>query len=157
MTRDDDEPVSADAPNRLLWALRRAELGARALKEQRLRPLGLATAHYSLLMSVHGEPGLTGAELARRLDVTPQAVASLVTRLVDKGQLERQSHPRHRHVQELHLTDAGRQVLMSADVVVDSIEKQITERLGPDDAARLTALLEAAIDAVRETKPGTEP
>lgn len=46
---------------------------------------------------------------------------------------------------------------MSADVVVDSIEKQITERLGPDDAARLTALLEAAIDAVRETKPGTEP
>src|SRR6188474_238482 len=102
MTRNDDEPVGVDAPNRLLWALRRAELGSRALKEQRLRPLGLVPAHYSLLMSVHSEPGLTGAELARRLDVTPQAVASLVARLVDKGQLERRSHPRHRHVQELH-------------------------------------------------------
>jgi DNA-binding MarR family transcriptional regulator len=122
-----------------------------------LRPLGLATAHYSLLMSVHSEPGLTGAELARRLDVTPQAVASLVTRLVDKGQLERQAHPRHRHVQELHLTDSGRQVLASADVVIDSIERQIIERLGPADAARLTALLEETIDAVRETKPDAEP
>lgn len=153
MTRDEDEPVGDDAANRLLWALRRAELGARALKEQQLRPLGMAPAHYSLLMSVHSDPGLTGAELARRLDVTPQAVASLVTRLVDKGQLERRSHPRHRHVQELHLTDAGRQVLKSADAVIVSIEHQITERLGPDGTARFTALLEEVIDAVREPKP----
>jgi DNA-binding MarR family transcriptional regulator len=152
MTRDEDEPVAAEAQNRLLWALRRAELGARALKEQRLRPLGMVPAHYSLLMSVHGEPGLTGAELARRLDVTPQAVASLVTRLVDKGQLERRSHARHRHVQELHLTDAGRELLKSADAVIVSIEQQVIDRLGPDSAARFTALLEEVIDAVRDTK-----
>jgi DNA-binding MarR family transcriptional regulator len=152
MTRDDNEPIAAGAPNRLLWALRRAELAARALKEQRLRPLGMAPAHYSLLMLVHTEPGLTGAELARRLDVTPQAVASLVSRLEDKGQLERRSHPRHRHVQELHLTDAGRKVLKSADAVIASIERQVTERLGPDSTARFTALLEEVIDAVRDTK-----
>ncbi|WP_158852705.1 MarR family winged helix-turn-helix transcriptional regulator [Saccharothrix deserti] len=152
MTRDDDEPVGADAPNRLLWALRRAELGARALKDQRLRPLGMVPAHYSLLMSVHTEPGLTGAELARRLDVTPQAVASLVARLVDKGQLERRSHPRHRHIQELHLTDAGREALKSADAVIASIEHQITERLGPDNAARFAALLDEVIDEVRDSK-----
>jgi DNA-binding MarR family transcriptional regulator len=153
MTRDDDEPVDADAPNRVLWALRRAELATRTLKEQRLRPLGMATAHYSLLMSVHTDPGLTGAELARRLDVTPQAVASLVTRLVDKGQLERRSHPRHRHIQELHLTDVGRQALKSADAVITSIEHRITERLGPDDTARFTALLDEVIDEVRDTNP----
>jgi DNA-binding MarR family transcriptional regulator len=150
MTRDDDEPVGADAPDRLLWALRRAELAARARKEQLLRPLGLAAAHYSLLMSVHTEPGLTGAELARRLDVTPQAVASLVTRLVDKGQLERRSHPRHRHIQELHLTDTGRTVLKSADDVIASIEHRITERLGAGDAARFTELLGEVIEAVRD-------
>ncbi|MBB5782990.1 MarR family winged helix-turn-helix transcriptional regulator [Nonomuraea jabiensis] len=152
MTRDDDEPVGADATGRLLWALRRAELAVRALKEQRLRPLGMAPAHYSLLMLVHTEPGLTGAELARRLDVTPQAVASLVTRLVDKGQLERRSHPRHRHVQELHLTDAGRQALKSADAMIVSIEHQIIERIGPDSAAQFTAMLGEVIDAARDTK-----
>jgi DNA-binding MarR family transcriptional regulator len=94
--------------------------------------------------------------LARRLDVTPQAVASLVTRLVDKGQLERRSHARHRHVQELHLTDAGRELLKSADAVIVSIEQQVVERLGPDSAARFTALLEEVIDAVRDTKSDTK-
>ena len=152
MTRNDDEPIGADAPKRVLWALRRAELGARGLKEQRLRPLGMVPAHYSLLMLVHTEPGLTGAELARRLDVTPQAVASLVTRLIDKGQLERRVHPRHRHIHELHLTDAGRGALKSADVVIAAIERQITERLGPENAATFTALLEDVIDVVRDTK-----
>ncbi|WP_234329784.1 MarR family transcriptional regulator [Streptomyces viridochromogenes] len=49
----------------------------------------MAAAHYSLLIAVHVDPGLAGAELARRLNVTPQAVASLVTRLEGRGQLER--------------------------------------------------------------------
>ena len=152
MKQHDDEPVGGDAPNRLLWALRRAELAARTLKNQQLRPLGMAAAHYSLLMLVHTEPGLTGAELARRLDVTPQAVASLVARLDDKGQLERRVHPRHRHIQELHLTDAGREALKSADAKVATIEDRITRRLGPDEAARLTKLLDEVIDAVRDIR-----
>ena len=152
MTRRDDEPVGGDAPGRVLWALRRAELAARTLKNQQLRPLGMAAAHYSLLMLVHTEPGLTGAELARRLDVTPQAVASLVARLDDKGQLERRAHPRHRHIQELHLTDAGREALKAADGAIATIEDRITDRLGPDEAARLTRLLDDVIDAVRDTK-----
>lgn len=149
MTRDEDEPVDAAAMDRMLWALRRAEGAVQALKERQLRPLGMAPAHYSLLISVHTEPGLTGAELARRLNVTPQAVASLVARLTEKGQLERRAHPRHQHVQELHLTDSGREALKSADAVIASIEEQITTRLGPDNAARLTALLNEVVDTVR--------
>lgn len=152
MSPDDNELVDRDAPNRLLWALRRAELATRTLKNQQLRPLGMATAHYSLLMLVHTTPGLTGAELARRLDVTPQAVASLVTRLENKGQLDRRSHPRHRHIQELHLTDTGREALRAADAMVAAIEDKITQRLGLDDTARLTALLDEVIDAARDTK-----
>ena len=52
-----------------------------------MRSLGMAVSHYQLLILVHNEPGLTGAELARRLTVTPQAVASLVARLEGKGQV----------------------------------------------------------------------
>ncbi|MER5375819.1 MarR family transcriptional regulator [Streptomyces sp. NPDC002553] len=150
MTRHEEEPVGKGALDRVSWALRRAELATQARKEQRLRPLGLAASHYTLLISVHVEPGLTGAELARRLNVTPQAVASLVARLESRGQLERREHPRHRHVQELHLTDDGREVLRAADEVIADIEHRITDALGPDDAARLRALLNRVEEAARD-------
>ncbi len=148
---DDERPIAADALDRVTWALRRAEWAVQARKDQRLRPLGLAAAQYTLLISVHSDPGLTGAELARRLNVTPQAVASQVARLDERGQLERRPHPRHRHVQELHLTDAGRDSLRDADAMIVEIEQQIAEKLGPEKAAQLRALLEEVADAVRET------
>ncbi|MCX5529661.1 MarR family transcriptional regulator [Streptomyces sp. NBC_00006] len=150
MTRHDEDPVGPNALDRITWALRRAELAVQTLKEQRLRPLGLAASHYMLLISVHSEPGLTGAELARRLNVTPQAVASLVTRLEGRGLLERREHPRHRHVQELHLTDAGRDVLRAADRVIADIERQITDGLDREEAAQLRGLLDQVADVARK-------
>ncbi|GGV66422.1 MarR family transcriptional regulator [Streptomyces longisporoflavus] len=150
MTRNDEDPVGAGALDRVTWALRRAELAVQTLKEQRLRPLGLAASHYTLLISVHSEPGLTGAELARRLNVTPQAVASLVARLESRGQVERREHPRHRHVQELHLTDAGRAMLREADAVIAGIELQITGALGPKGSAQLRDVLDQVADVARE-------
>ncbi|MFC9502786.1 MarR family winged helix-turn-helix transcriptional regulator [Streptomyces sp. NPDC057002] len=150
MSQDDERPVAADALSRVTWALRRAEWAVQARKEQRLRPLSIAAAQYTLLISVHTDPGLTGAELARRLYVTPQAVASQVARLEERGLLERRPHPRHRHVQELHLTDTGMEVLRQADAVIMDIEQQITEKLGPERHAHLTALLNEAADVVRE-------
>ncbi|AKZ60413.1 putative MarR-like transcriptional regulator [Streptomyces ambofaciens ATCC 23877] len=115
-----------------------------------MRPLGLAASHYTLLISVHSEPGLTGAELARRLNVTPQAVASLVARLESRGQVERREHPRHRHVQELHLTEAGRETLRAADKAIADIELRIIEGLGLKESAQLRGLLDQVADVARE-------
>ncbi|MFG2004931.1 MarR family winged helix-turn-helix transcriptional regulator [Spirillospora sp. NPDC048911] len=150
MRRNDEEPVGPAALDRVTWALRRAELAVQTLKEQRLRPLGLAASHYTLLISVHSEPGLTGAELARRLNVTPQAIASLVARLEGRGQVERREHPRHRHVQELHLTDAGRETLRAADKVIAGIEQQITAGVGRQESTRLRELLDQVADVARK-------
>lgn len=150
VTGNDEDPVGAGALDRVTWALRRAELAVQTLKERRLRPLGLAASHYTLLISVHSEPGLTGAELARRLNVTPQAVASLVARLESRGQVERREHPRHRHVQELHLTEAGRETLRAADKAIADIELRIIEGLGLKESAQLRGLLDQVADVARE-------
>ena len=129
------------------WALRRAELAVQGAKEQQLRSLGMAPAHFSLMMCVRARPGLTGAEAARQLHVTPQAVASLVARLEGRGQLERRTHPRHRHVQELHLTEAGHEVLVAATRIVAEIERRIIDRLGADATVQLKGLLNDVTDA----------
>jgi DNA-binding MarR family transcriptional regulator len=74
----------------------------------------------------------------------------LVARLESRGQLERREHPRHRHVQELHLTDAGRELLHAADEVIADIEDQITRVLGPGDTAQLRTLLSHVTEAIRD-------
>ncbi|MCI2957912.1 MarR family transcriptional regulator [Agromyces atrinae] len=131
-----------DPRDRVIWALRRAELAVQNLKDRQLRSIGMAASHYALLVSVSAEPGLAGAALARRLNVTPQAIASLVTRLEDRGWVERRAHARHTQVQELHLTDEGRAALEQADAIVADIEHQVITLLGASESEQLHSLLE---------------
>jgi DNA-binding MarR family transcriptional regulator len=53
-------------------------------------------------------------------------------------------------VQELHLTDAGREALRGADAVITDIERQITDHLGPGATAQLRALLSEVSASVRD-------
>ena len=132
------------------WALRQASMAVLAFTDRRLRAMDLGTPHYSLLATIDDEPGRSAAEAARRLHVTPQAVASLAAKLEDRALVERRPHPRHHHVQELHLTDAGRDALHSAKGAVEVLEQRIRQELGPEDTARLIALLNRAADATKD-------
>ena len=143
---------------RIIWALRRAELAVQSLKDRQLRPAGMAASHYALLVSVDSEPGLAGATLARRLNVTPQAVASLVAKLVERGLIERRHHPRHPHVQELHLTDAGRDALQYADSVMERIEQHVLDLLGVQQGEEFRLMLETLASALPSLRDGeTQP
>ncbi|MDI2127671.1 MarR family winged helix-turn-helix transcriptional regulator [Yinghuangia seranimata] len=128
--------------NRIIWAARQAGLAMTASKERRLKPLGLASAHYSVLSAVSEQPGVTGAELARDLGVTPQNVVGLVKRLTDRGLIERRAHSRHKQVLEMWLTPAGEAVLVKADAELAALEKTIADILGDDRAEQLRLLLE---------------
>ncbi|MDQ0647062.1 DNA-binding MarR family transcriptional regulator [Microbacterium natoriense] len=138
-----DSSNSSDPRARTVWALRRAELAVQGLKERQLRPVGITASHYALLVSIDSEPGLAGATLARRLNITPQAIASLVARLVERGFIERRPHPRHPNVRELHLTDEGRRSLSRADDVVQRIEQRVEDLLGTVQADELRVMLDA--------------
>ena len=139
---DSSTGENSAARDRVIWALRRAELAVQNVKDKQLREIGLLGSHYTLLVSVDAEPGLAGATLARRLNVTPQAIASLVSRLEGRGFIERRLHPRHPHVQELHLTDEGRAALHEADVIVERIERQVIDELGAVEADHLRLVLD---------------
>lgn len=133
--------IDAGAGDRVVWALRRAFHAVEADKEQRLRAVGMAPAHYAILINLVHSPGVTAAELARRLGVTPQNVAALVGKLASRGMLVRREHERHSHIRELHLTDAGRAAVHAADLQVTDLERDLVADLGAD-AAVLRELLE---------------
>jgi DNA-binding MarR family transcriptional regulator len=143
---DEQEKISAaEALDRAGWVLRRADLLVQAAKERSLKPVGLSTAQYSLLMHVHVYPGLNGAELGRLMGVTTQAVALLAGKLQANGLLERRAHPRHRNIQEFALTQEGQQVLETAYTGVGGVEDRLRAALGPKDTARLRELLGTVI------------
>ncbi|GAB3379616.1 MarR family winged helix-turn-helix transcriptional regulator [Amycolatopsis echigonensis] len=149
----DTAPSSEDVFARVAWALRRADLTLQTAKERPLREVGVPGSHYSVLISLHTNPGVTGAELARLLSVTPQAVALLIGKLTDRGLVERRTHPRHRAVQELHLTDAGRAELAKAEHIVSDLEQHIRESLGLKRYRQLRELLGQVIDELPNWEP----
>lgn len=125
----------------MLYALRLAHQAVEAAKDERLRPTGVTPAHYAALINIHGRPGLTNAELARALGVTPQNVTGLVGRLLDRGLVERTPHAVHDNVRELRLTDDGRTRLAAADAEVNAMEAELAAHLGPEGSAQLRTLL----------------
>ena len=129
------------APDRVLYALRLTYQRVEAAKEERLRPTGVTPAHYAALINIQARPGLTGAELARALGVTPQNVTGLVGRLTDRGLVERRTHAQHDHVLEIHLTDEGRARLAAADAEVNILEADLVARLGGEASTQLRTLL----------------
>lgn len=142
-----DADVETAEP-RVIWLLRRAFHAVEATKEIRLRATGVTPAHYAILISIGTSPGLTSAEVARRLQVTPQNIAGLVSKLESAGWVARRPHPLHAHVRELHLTKDGEAALARADSVVSQLEADVTSQLSDNDKTGLRqALLQLEQDA----------
>lgn len=139
------DPVHAIAPaDRLLTAIKKAEQATQQAKEGAIARAGLTKAQYNALLILADAPGLTGAELARRCFVTPQAMNETVRRLERDGYIERQRHPTHQHVLEVLLTPAGKKALSKADAEVLALEHALRGVLDADDRAVLVAHLARA-------------
>jgi DNA-binding MarR family transcriptional regulator len=81
-----------------------------------MKDRGVSTAQIGALRQLANEPGLSGAELARRLLISPQGVQLALTALERRGLLERKQDPQHARILRAYLTDEG---LMLADTVVN--------------------------------------
>lgn len=133
--------------------LRQADLALLAVKERPLRKVGVSGSLYAVLINLQVTPGLTGAGLARAVGVTPQAIAPLVGKLVGRGLIERRAHPRHTNVQELHLTDSGRQEVAGADRIMVDLDLHLHRSLGDESYQHLGELLEKVIEYVQTWTP----
>jgi len=129
------------AAERLLTAIKLAEVSTQAAKEAVLTRTGVTKAQYNALLVLHDSPGLTSAELARRCFVTPQSMNETVGRLERDGYVSRQQHDTHRHVVEIRITPAGKEVFRAADKVVVGLERRLRRELSDDELETLGDLL----------------
>lgn len=103
----------------ILWLLKQAFYFSLTTVNEAVSEHGVSTAQIGVLRQLSNEPGLSGAELARRLLITPQGVQLALTALEKRGFVERKQDPQHGRILQAYLTDRGRQVAVA--VVHDAI------------------------------------
>ncbi|MCX4553524.1 MarR family transcriptional regulator [Streptomyces sp. NBC_01387] len=99
-------------------------------------PIGLSASQWAVLCLIDEQPGIAGAEIARRSDVSPAAVTTMLGRLQAAGLAERRSQPRGRIVGTF-LTESGRRQLREGNIVAREVERELTEPLGRESLARV--------------------
>ena len=126
------------------YLLRQAWNAFSAALETALRAHRLSGAQYAALSVLARNPGLSGAELARACNTTPQAINGVVANLEREGLVERRAHPTHGRILQASLTDEGRRRLDQATPAVRRVERTIETGLTPDDMVVVKAWLVAA-------------
>ena len=105
----------------------------------------LTFAHLSTLYAIDAEPGLAGAELARRGSVTAQTMNTILHRMERDGQLERRPHPSSSRADSWFVTARGSKQLDHAKVVGKVIWRKMLAALKEREVAQLQNLLQRCI------------
>ena len=132
-------PVSSEQC--LSFLVRHAWLSMRTVVAGALGEHGLSVAQYGTLLIVEEQPGVTVAEIARKVGSARQSANELLTGLERAGLVERRSHPRDRRAQQVFLTDAGRERLAAATPDVQQAEAHLEAEFSAGDRAAVRAWL----------------
>ncbi|MFV8048093.1 MarR family winged helix-turn-helix transcriptional regulator [Mycobacterium sp. 48b] len=135
-----------DLTENTLWWLKQAFYFSLTEVNESVKEHGVTTAQIGVLRQLANQPGLSGAELARRLLITPQGVQLALTALEKRGLVERKQDPQHGRILQVFLTDEGRAV--ASAVVADAVaaHERVFGVLSDDEQEQLKALLRRVIE-----------
>jgi DNA-binding MarR family transcriptional regulator len=129
-------------PDQVLpWTVVRAGHAMARLFLERLAEIGLKPHLFGILVHLSREPGLSSAELARRVLVTPQSMGSLLRGLEQDGLVRRPGAGRRGQRLPTELTAEGRAALGRVWPVVADLNDPATLGLTAEESAQLNRLL----------------
>lgn len=117
------------------YLLRQAANAHRTRVEQALGDLRITHPQFSVMTMLDAYPGHSNADLARLALLTPQTMSVIVANLLKSGIAERRAHEVHGRIQQLGLTDQGRQLLSRAKTLVYALEEDMLADVPPDARA----------------------
>jgi DNA-binding MarR family transcriptional regulator len=122
------------------------ELGV-ARSSAELGAPGLRAAHMQVLPHLDLS-GTRATEIARRMDISKQAVGELLDEIEAFGVIERVPDPTDGRARIVRFTERGRAGLLVGLGVLAGIEAELAARIGADTVARLKADLSVALPAI---------
>jgi DNA-binding MarR family transcriptional regulator len=111
----------------------------------RLRRLDVSLAHSVILAELVAEPGITGAELARRGFVTAQSMNTILRRLEEEGAIERRPNPANQRADSWFITKLGQTRFDRARVVAKSVWRGAFESFKDHEIVQLQNLLQRCL------------
>ncbi|MPQ98444.1 MarR family transcriptional regulator [Modestobacter sp. I12A-02628] len=145
---DPVDPLHRDPASSTLFVVGRAGRAATAVFGDRLAAVGLRPHTFAVLLHLSREPTSTSAELARRLEVTPQSMGTLLHGLAGAGWVERTAGARRGQRIDVRLTDAGRAALHRTRPVLEHLSDPALLGLTPAEARTLHTLLDRVVSAL---------
>ncbi|MCU7726245.1 MarR family transcriptional regulator [Actinoplanes sp. KI2] len=124
------------------FLVRHAWLALRGVVAEALVQHDLSVAQFASLLMLEEVPGLSVADVARKVSTARQSANEMLGGLERAGLVERRPHPSDRRTQQIFLTDAGRQRLAEAVPTVQAVEARLAAGFTADEIAVVNAWLQ---------------
>lgn len=111
----------------------------------RVEKIEMSFAHFLALVTLQSEPGVAGAEIARRAFVTAQTMNTILRRLESDGDIERRPHPNNARADSWFITKTGQGRLDRAKVIGKAVWLRMLSVLGPAEIVQMQDMLERCI------------
>jgi len=131
----------AGLTHHLGYLVRRAQLWIFQDFVRTLADLDIRPAQYSVLTVIDANAGLTQMALANALGIERARLVHLLNGLEERRLVRRLASTNDRRSHALHLTAEGRRMLAEAKLKASEHEKNLAERVGPDNRKQLLSLL----------------
>ncbi len=136
MTEVDDEPLG--------YLLQRVATSLRAeVTSAALEPVGVSFPQYICMRVLSHSPGRSNADLAREVNVSPQAMNMVVRGLQERGLVNRPATVASGRSLPAELTREGIALLKRTDAGIRDAERKVLAPLRPEQRTHLKKLLAA--------------
>jgi DNA-binding MarR family transcriptional regulator len=135
------QPLPSSLADRLGPLLGRTHDAHRALTQRALASLGLSPKGFGALAVLAAEGPLSQQQLAARQGIDRTTMVAVVDELERLGAVERRRDPDDRRAYALHLTRAGRRLLVPAEAAVVDVEQSFLAPLPAAEQERLKQAL----------------
>ena len=134
------------------FLVRHAWLALRGVVAEALVQHDLSVAQFASLLILDEAPGMSVADVARKVSTARQSANEMLAGLERAGLVERRPHPSDRRSQQIYLTDAGRRRLSEAMPTVQAVEARLAAGFTAEELAVVNAWLERMTEVNAESE-----
>ena len=132
------------------FLVRHAWLSLRGVVAEALVEHDLSVAQFASLLLLRESPGMSVADVARKVSTARQSANEMLGGLERAGLVERHPHPTDRRSQRILLTPAGLERLEAALPTVQAVEARLSAGFSEADLAAVSAWLHRMAGAASE-------